>query len=60
MFNIILPGSLSIVIYQDHYEGQYRKKNNCPYNDAMEILTPKSRMMLFDPRWVRTSKEGIM
>jgi hypothetical protein len=36
MFNIILPGSLSIVIYQDHYEGQYRKKNNCPY-DAVEI-----------------------
>jgi hypothetical protein len=28
---------LSIMAYQDHYGGHYRKKNSCPYNDAMEI-----------------------
>jgi hypothetical protein len=37
MFNIILPGSLSIAVCQDHYGGHYRKKNSHPYNVAVEI-----------------------
>jgi hypothetical protein len=39
MFDVTLPGSLGIVIYQDHYG----EKNSCPCNDAMKIQTHKSR-----------------
>jgi hypothetical protein len=31
------------VVHQDHYRGHYREKNSCPCNDAIKILTPKSR-----------------
>jgi hypothetical protein len=37
MFNITLPGSLSIAVYQDHYGGHYRKKTSHQYNDPVEI-----------------------
>jgi hypothetical protein len=42
MFNTILPGSLGIAVYQDHYGGHYRKENSHPCNSAVEIQTPKS------------------
>jgi hypothetical protein len=42
MFDTTLPGSLGIVVYQDHYGGNYRKENRRPCNDAVEIQTPKS------------------
>jgi hypothetical protein len=48
MFDVTLPGSLSIAVQQDHYRGHYEKKkkktpNSCPCNDAIKIQTPKSR-----------------
>jgi hypothetical protein len=43
MFNVTLPGSLGIVVHQDHYRGHYfREKNSHPCNDAIKIQTPKS------------------
>jgi hypothetical protein len=35
--DVTLPGSPGIAFYQDHYGGHYRKKNGCPYDDAVEI-----------------------
>jgi hypothetical protein len=37
MLNITLPGFSAIVVYQDHYGGQYSKENSLPCNDAMKI-----------------------
>jgi hypothetical protein len=53
MFNSALLGSLGIVVNQDHYGGHCTRENGCPCNDAVEIQTPKIRMMLFDLRWVQ-------
>jgi hypothetical protein len=43
MFNITLPGSLSIAVYQDNYGHHNKEKDSHPCNDAMEIQIPKSR-----------------
>jgi hypothetical protein len=43
MFDVTLPGSLGIIVYQDHDSGHYREKKSHPSNDAMKIQTPKSR-----------------
>jgi hypothetical protein len=36
MFDATLPGSLGIVIHQDHYRGHCIEKNNRPCNDAIK------------------------
>jgi hypothetical protein len=43
MFDVTLPGSLGIVVHQDHYRGHYKEKHRRPYNDAIKIqIIPKS------------------
>jgi hypothetical protein len=41
MLYTALPGSPDIMVYKDYYSGHY-KKNGHPFNDAMEIQTPRS------------------
>jgi hypothetical protein len=40
---LTLPGPPGIVVYQDHYGGQYKKENGHSCNDAMTIQTPRLR-----------------
>jgi hypothetical protein len=42
MFNIALPGSPGIAVYQNHYGGHYRKENSHTFNDVW-IQTTRSR-----------------
>jgi hypothetical protein len=58
MLNFATPGSPGAVVYQNYYKGCYTK-NGHACNNAIKYK-PLSKMMLFDSRWVQTSKGGIM